>query len=129
MKIWGQQKVDKETDSFFHTDQLVRLKSFSVQGVLKQILTEGERYVVTFFYLLSLAQQGAWDSVTAIGALLPRLLYRPLEESFYIHFCHTASKGGQGKFSTFKKNLKFFCNFTYLQFGRLNFALPCIRFR
>ena len=42
--------------------------------------------MVTFFNLLTLEAQGQWDSITALGALFPRFLFRPLEESFAIHF-------------------------------------------
>ena len=83
--------IDPATDSYFNEKQVSRFRTFVIQGLFKQILTEGERYVVTFFYLLSLAQQGVWDSVTAIGALFPRFVFRPLEESFYLHFCNNPS--------------------------------------
>ena len=66
--------------------QLARLIDFFMLNFSKQLLTEGERYVVTFFNLLTLEAQGQWDSITALGALFPRFLFRPLEESFAIHF-------------------------------------------
>ena len=52
--------IDATTSSYFNEKQILRFWTFVVQGIFKQILTEGERYVVTFFYLLSLAQQGIW---------------------------------------------------------------------
>lgn len=79
---------------YFDPVQLTRLKDFFVLNFSKQLLTEGERYVVTFFNLLTLEAQGQWDSITALGALFPRFLFRPLEESFAIHF-RDSSKGLQ----------------------------------
>lgn len=61
--------------------------SFYIQGVFKNILTQAERYVVTFFDVMSLSQQGLWDTVTSIGALFPRFVFKPLEEGFHLHFC------------------------------------------
>jgi len=85
--------LDKDTKSYFEKRQLRRFYTFSFQGLFKQLLTEGERYVVTFFYILSLGQQGIWDTITALGAILPRFVFRPLEESFYLHFCNSSKKG------------------------------------
>merc|ERR1711935_310568 len=75
-----------EAGAFFDRVQLARLKDFFLLNFSKQLLTEGERYVVTFLGLLTLEAQGQWDSITALGALFPRFLFRPLEESFAIHF-------------------------------------------
>ncbi len=46
--------------------------SFLGQGVLKQVLTEGERYVMTVLSLLSLAEQGIYDVVSNLGSLAAR---------------------------------------------------------
>ena len=75
-----------EAGAYFDRVQLARLKDFFLLNFSKQLLTEGERYVVTFLGLLTLEAQGQWDSITALGALFPRFLFRPLEESFAIHF-------------------------------------------
>ena len=52
---------DAESKSWFQPTQLERCGSFLFQGVFKQILTEGERYIVTFFHILTLSQQGIWE--------------------------------------------------------------------
>ena len=52
----------------------------------KQLLTEGERFIVTFFNLFDLESQGMWDAITALGALFPRFIFRPLEEGYYLLF-------------------------------------------
>jgi oligosaccharide translocation protein RFT1 len=46
--------------------------SFQGQGVLKQVLTEGERYVMTVLNLLSLSEQGIYDVVSNLGSLAAR---------------------------------------------------------
>ena len=66
--------------------------SFYIQGVFKNILTQAERYVVTFFDVMSLSQQGLWDTVTSIGALFPRFVFKPLEEGFHLHFCQNKTE-------------------------------------
>ncbi|XP_011802685.1 PREDICTED: protein RFT1 homolog isoform X2 [Colobus angolensis palliatus] len=60
--------------------------SFFKQSFLKQILTEGERYVMTFLNVLNFGDQGVYDIVNNLGALVARLIFQPIEESFYIFF-------------------------------------------
>ncbi|XP_055985488.1 protein RFT1 homolog [Sorex fumeus] len=60
--------------------------SFFKQSFLKQILTEGERYVMTFLNVLNFGDQGVYDIVNNLGSLMPRIVFQPIEESFYIFF-------------------------------------------
>ncbi|EDL88985.1 RFT1 homolog (S. cerevisiae) (predicted) [Rattus norvegicus] len=60
--------------------------SFFKQSFLKQILTEGERYVMTFLNVLNFGDQGIYDIVNNLGSLVARLIFQPVEESFYIFF-------------------------------------------
>ncbi|XP_075229849.1 man(5)GlcNAc(2)-PP-dolichol translocation protein RFT1 [Lycorma delicatula] len=60
--------------------------SFIKQGVLKQLLTEGERYIMTLFSILSFYEQGVFDVVNNLGSLAARFLFRPIEESAYFYF-------------------------------------------
>ena len=46
--------------------------SFLGQGVVKQLLTEGEKYVMTIFSLLTLPEQGIYDVVANLGSLAAR---------------------------------------------------------
>ena len=39
---------------------------------MKQLLTEGERYLMTFLNLLTLSQQGIFDVVSNLGSLAAR---------------------------------------------------------
>jgi len=60
--------------------------SFLGQGVMKQLLTEGERYVMTIFSLLTLSEQGIFDVISNLGSLAARFIFRPVEESAYFFF-------------------------------------------
>ncbi|XP_012316145.2 protein RFT1 homolog isoform X1 [Aotus nancymaae] len=60
--------------------------SFFKQSFLKQILTEGERYVMTFLNVLNFGDQGVYDIVNNLGSLVARLIFQPIEESFYVFF-------------------------------------------
>lgn len=51
-----------------------------------QVLTEGERYVMTLLNVLTFAEQGVFDVVNNLGSLAARFLFRPIEESAYFYF-------------------------------------------
>ncbi|XP_040263022.1 protein RFT1 homolog [Bufo bufo] len=67
--------------------------SFFKQSFLKQILTEGERYVMTFMNVLSFGDQGVYDIINNLGSLVARLIFLPLEESFYVYFSKVMERG------------------------------------
>ncbi|XP_043833375.1 protein RFT1 homolog [Dromiciops gliroides] len=67
--------------------------SFFKQSFLKQILTEGERYVMTFLNVLNFGDQGVYDIVNNLGSLVARLVFQPIEESFYIFFAKVLERG------------------------------------
>ncbi|XP_059476456.1 protein RFT1 homolog [Neocloeon triangulifer] len=62
---------------------------------VKQLLTEGERYVMTISGVLSLTQQGVYETVNNLGTLPARLLFRPIEESCYFYFAQLFRRGEQ----------------------------------
>ena len=70
--------------------------SFVKQGVLKQMLTEGERYVMTFFAAVPLAEQGVYDVVQNLGSLVARFLFKPVEENYYVLFNKTFPRSMEG---------------------------------
>ncbi len=51
-----------------------------------QLLTEGERYVMTLLNVLSFSEQGVFDVVNNLGSMAARFLFRPIEESAYFYF-------------------------------------------
>lgn len=67
--------------------------SFFKQSFLKQILTEGERYVMTFLNVLSFGDQGVYDIINNLGSMVARFIFLPIEESFYIFFVKVLERG------------------------------------
>ncbi|XP_042195503.1 protein RFT1 homolog isoform X3 [Callorhinchus milii] len=67
--------------------------SFYKQSFLKQVLTEGERYVMTFLNVLNFGDQGVYDIVNNLGSLVARFVFLPIEESFYIFFAKVLERG------------------------------------
>lgn len=53
---------------------------------MKQLLTDGERYVMTFFNTLKFDQQGVYDVVNNLGSLAARFLFKPVEHASYFYF-------------------------------------------
>ncbi|XP_076333542.1 man(5)GlcNAc(2)-PP-dolichol translocation protein RFT1 isoform X2 [Tachypleus tridentatus] len=66
--------------------------SFLKQTVMKQFLTEGERYVMTFFNALSFSEQGIYDVVNNLGSLAARFIFQPIEESGYLFFAQVMNR-------------------------------------
>ena len=58
---------------------------FFKQSILKQILTEGEKYILSFSHI-SMHDQGIYEIVNNLGSLFARFLFQPLEEGFYLFF-------------------------------------------
>jgi oligosaccharide translocation protein RFT1 len=59
---------------------------------MKQILTEGERYIMTLFSVLTFSEQGVYDIVNNLGSLAARFLFRPVEESAYFYFSQMVAR-------------------------------------
>jgi len=67
------------------------------QTVTKQLLTEGEKFVMTFFNPLSFADQGVYDVINNLASLAARLIFAPLEESSFIMFSSLVDRKKEGK--------------------------------
>ena len=67
--------------------------SFMKQSFLKQFLTEGERYLMTIFNMLTLAEQEVYDVINNLGSLVARFVFLPIEESYYIFFSQVSIRG------------------------------------
>jgi len=57
-----------------------------VQTVVKQVLTEGEKFLMTFFEPISLGEQGVYEIVNNLASLAARFILAPVEESAYLMF-------------------------------------------
>lgn len=66
--------------------------SFFKQGFLKQVLTEGEKYVMTISPIMTFSQQATYDIVNNLGSLAARFVFRPIEENSYFYFTQTLSR-------------------------------------
>ncbi|XP_066955002.1 man(5)GlcNAc(2)-PP-dolichol translocation protein RFT1 isoform X2 [Macrobrachium rosenbergii] len=67
--------------------------SFFKQGWLKEALTEGEHYIMNFFPLISLNQQGVYQVVNNLGSLAARLVFRSIEAAAYKYFAQMLYRG------------------------------------
>lgn len=65
---------------------LARAGSFVKNSFVKQLLTEGERYIMTVFNVVDFAEQGVFDVVANLGSLVARFLFLPIEENYYVFF-------------------------------------------
>ena len=63
------------------------------QSVLKQILTEGEKYLITAFSLLTLADSALYDLVNNLGSLIARFVFLPVEDASYVFFTKSLARG------------------------------------
>ena len=79
---------------------------FFWQSMLKQLLTEGERYVMTFLGVLSFEQQGVYDVVNNLGSLVARFLFQPIEDNFYAFFAGALTRDGEEEEEENEKNEK-----------------------
>ncbi|XP_029174943.1 protein RFT1 homolog [Nylanderia fulva] len=73
-------------DSYLDKKLTILTWSFFRQGILKQILTEGERLIMTIMPVLTFTEQGTYEIVNNLGSLAARFIFRPIEESGYFYF-------------------------------------------
>lgn len=66
--------------------------SFAKQGVVKQLLTEGEKYVMSMSPVLTFKEQATYDVVNNLGSLAARFIFRPIEDSSYFYFTQMVSR-------------------------------------
>lgn len=66
--------------------------SFAKQGVVKQLLTEGEKYVMSVSPVLTFREQATYDVVNNLGSLAARFVFRPIEDSSYFYFTQMVSR-------------------------------------
>jgi len=84
--------VMRNDEPYFNRNLQKLVFSFVKQGVLKQILTEGEKYVMTISPVLSFSQQATYDIVNNMGSLAARFIFRPIEDSCYFYFTQTIAR-------------------------------------
>uniref|UniRef100_U5EW95 Protein RFT1 homolog n=1 Tax=Corethrella appendiculata TaxID=1370023 RepID=U5EW95_9DIPT len=87
----------KNSDSYFNSDLQMLVWSFAKQGFLKQVLTEGEKYVMSVSPVLSFSEQATYDVVNNLGSLAARFIFRPIEDNSYFYFTQTIARDTQLK--------------------------------
>lgn len=76
----------ENNDSYLDKKLTTLIWSFFRQGMLKQVLTEGERLIMTIMPILTFTEQGTYEIVNNLGSLAARFIFRPIEESGYFYF-------------------------------------------
>uniref|UniRef100_A0A1B0CLD3 Protein RFT1 homolog n=1 Tax=Lutzomyia longipalpis TaxID=7200 RepID=A0A1B0CLD3_LUTLO len=90
-------KILPPGEKSLNSDLQVLILSFVKQGILKQILTEGEKYVMSVSPVLSFSEQATYDVVNNMGSLAARFIFRPIEDSSYFYFTQTIARDVQLK--------------------------------
>lgn len=79
-------KYIESANSSFNKKLSTLTISFAKQGVVKQLLTEGEKYVMSVSPVMTFKEQATYDVVNNLGSLAARFVFRPIEDSSYFYF-------------------------------------------
>lgn len=79
-------------DKYFNSELQTLTVSFAKQSALKQVLTEGEKYVMSVSPVLTFSEQAIYDVVNNMGSLAARFIFRPIEDSSYFYFTQTITR-------------------------------------
>lgn len=85
-------KYHGSLNSTFNTKLTTLTISFAKQGVVKQLLTEGEKYVMSASPVMTFKEQATYDVVNNLGSLAARFIFRPIEDSSYFYFTQMVSR-------------------------------------
>ncbi|XP_044760485.1 protein RFT1 homolog [Coccinella septempunctata] len=119
--------VMKNDNNLLNKDLCVLTMSFAKQSIVKQILTEGEKYVMTISPVMTFTQQAMYDIVNNLGSLAARFIFRPVEESAYFYFTQMVQRDvsvknqNQKSISESASVLKQLCN-VIVSFGLVIFV-------
>ena len=73
-----------KNDTYFDPSTLKLSWSFTKQSLVKQLLNEGDKFIMSL--LASASTQGIWAIVLNYGSLIARILFAPLEEIFRVFY-------------------------------------------
>uniref|UniRef100_A0A1I8MAW7 Protein RFT1 homolog n=1 Tax=Musca domestica TaxID=7370 RepID=A0A1I8MAW7_MUSDO len=93
----------KKKEEILNKELVKFTMSFAKQTFVKQILTEGEKYVMSLTPGLSFSEQATYDIVNNLGSLAARFIFRPIEDSSYFYFTQTIARDVQLKDQDKKK--------------------------
>ncbi|KAK6460069.1 flippase [Scheffersomyces coipomensis] len=78
-----------EKSLYFHPKALKTWKNLFLQMIFKQMLTEGDKMLVNYFF--SVKQQGIYSVMSNYGSILARLVFQPIEETVRLSFSKSLS--------------------------------------
>ncbi|XGW27744.1 hypothetical protein V3C99_007938 [Haemonchus contortus] len=81
-------------------ESLSAVGTLFAHSIVKQLMTDGSAYVMTFTELLSLKSQAVYDAVEKVGSLVARIVLAPLEEMCFAYFSNTVNQSSK----VFSKN-------------------------
>ncbi|EPB77109.1 Rft protein [Ancylostoma ceylanicum] len=79
----------------FDREALSAIGTLFAHSILKQLMTDGSAYVMTFTELLSLKSQAVYDAVEKVGSLVARIVLTPLEEMCFAYFSNAINKNSE----------------------------------
>ncbi|KAL6739824.1 hypothetical protein Aduo_013232 [Ancylostoma duodenale] len=79
----------------FDHEALSAIGTLFTHSILKQLMTDGSAYVMTFTELLSLKSQAVYDAVEKVGSLVARIVLTPLEEMCFAYFSNAINKNSK----------------------------------
>lgn len=106
--------------SFINSEVLSFWKISFIQMIFKQVLTEGDKYIINSFF--SVDERGVYSVMNNYGSIIVRLLFQPIEESVRLSFTRILSqikksssiKDYQDALNTIKYLLIFYLQFSIL---------------
>ncbi|KHJ92801.1 Rft protein [Oesophagostomum dentatum] len=79
----------------FEPEAPTAIGTLFTHSILKQLMTDGSAYVMTFTELLSLKSQAVYDAVEKVGSLVARIVLTPLEEMCFAYFSNNINKNSK----------------------------------
>ncbi|VDL80260.1 unnamed protein product [Nippostrongylus brasiliensis] len=76
-------------------DSVSAVGTFFAHSILKQLMTDGSAYVMTFTEILSLKSQAVFDAVEKVGSLVARIVLAPVEEMCFAHFSNAINQNSK----------------------------------
>ncbi|KAK6045739.1 Rft protein [Cooperia oncophora] len=76
-------------------ESLSAIGTLFAHSIMKQLMTDGSAYVMTFTELLSLKSQAVYDAVEKVGSLVARIVLAPLEEMCFAYFSNTVNQNSK----------------------------------
>jgi len=79
----------KPTSPFIDHKLVNEILKYFKKGILIKILTEGEKYLITIFYLISYEEQAIYYMIYLLGSIFPCFIFSTIEQSFFDYFQQT----------------------------------------